>query len=54
MKKVKGNKRHKITVIKQISHRDGVYSTGNIINNIVITLHGVTVRYIIPCQLYFN
>lgn len=33
----KGNEEVKLPVTKEISHRDGKYSTGN---NVAITLHG--------------
>ena len=39
-KQVKGMKRHKLAVMKQVSHRDEKYSLGNIVNNIVIMLCG--------------
>ena len=35
-----GIKKHQFPVIQQISHGDVVYSIGNIINNILFTLHG--------------
>lgn len=37
--KLKGNKRYKLPIIKYISHRHVVYSTGNRVNNIMITLY---------------
>ena len=41
-KQVKGTKRDKLPVIKKKkkSHRNVIYSTGNIVNNIVISLYG--------------
>ena len=36
----KGIKRYKFSVIKYMSHGDVKYSIGNIVNNVVITLHG--------------
>ena len=39
-KREKGIKKYKLPVIKQVSHRDVMYSTGNTVNNIVITLYG--------------
>lgn len=39
--KVKGNMKSKFPGIKQISHGDVMYSIGNIVNNIVITMYGV-------------
>lgn len=40
VKKVKGDKRSKLPVIKYRSHGEVVYSTENIVNSIVITVHG--------------
>ena len=31
--KVKGNERHKLPVIQQLSPRDGMHSVGNVVNN---------------------
>ena len=39
MKYLKWIKKYKLPVIKQISHRDVMYSTGNTVNNTVITLY---------------
>ena len=38
---MKGVKRYKLPVIKQVSHRDVMYHRGYIINNTVITFYGV-------------
>lgn len=38
-KQVKGLKGCKVPVIKGIAHRDVIYSTGTIVNNIIITLY---------------
>ena len=38
--KDKGIKKYKLVVIVQNSHGDANYSTGNIANNIVITIYG--------------
>ena len=35
-----GIKRYKISIITEISHRDVIYSIGNIVNNTIITLCG--------------
>ena len=32
--------RHKLPVVKKITHGDVMYSIGNIVNNIIITLYG--------------
>lgn len=37
---VKGMKKHKFPLIKQVSHRDDKCSMANIASNIVVTLHG--------------
>ena len=33
-------KRYKIPAIKRMSHKDEMYSMGNIVSNIVITIYG--------------
>lgn len=33
MKKVRGDKRYKLAVIKSVSHRDAMHSTGNMVIN---------------------
>ena len=33
-------KRHKLSVTKHMSHRNEMYSVGNIVNNYVISLYG--------------
>ena len=38
-KQVKGLKGCTLPVIKGIAHRDVIYSTANIVNNIIITLY---------------
>ena len=40
MKQIKGIKKYKPSVIKQISLRDVIYSRRNMVNNIIITLYG--------------
>ena len=37
---MEGIKKSKLPVIQEISHRDVMYSIGNAVNNIVITLDG--------------
>lgn len=36
---MKGIKRHKLPIIKEIGHRNEKYSIGNTVNNIVIMLY---------------
>ena len=38
MKYVREMKRYKLLAMKQVSHRNEMYSVGNIVNNTVITL----------------
>ena len=40
VKEVKEIKRYKLPVTKRMSHRDEMYSVGNMINNYVISLYG--------------
>lgn len=39
-KEIKGNKRYKLPVIKEISHREEKSSTGKRVNNPTVTLFG--------------
>lgn len=40
MKTMKGSKRYKLPVVKYVDHKNIMYSTGKIANNVVITLYG--------------
>lgn len=41
VKKLKRNKRYKLSVIKYISHGNIMYNIGKIVNNIIMTLYGI-------------